>query len=166
MLFLLPLVLLLTGLVTAIALTGHALGALRRPDVRCSGRDVRLRTLAALLGAGSVALYTWGLLHVAGAVIQAEDGGAGSAPLRPCSAPDRWGQTVGVVDYAVDYVPLRFVCTASDGSSHTSATVPGYVNPAVLGLALTAVVCAGAAALESERRALQEPAGAPSGSGY
>ncbi|MFF8192280.1 hypothetical protein ACF05L_15795 [Streptomyces bobili] len=43
-----------------------------------------------------------------------------------------------VVDYTVSYVPLRFVCETSGGGSYASDTVPDYVNPGVLVLALTA----------------------------
>lgn len=161
MVFLVLLVLLLTGLVTAVALAGRGLGSLGRAGLRNSGGDVRLRALAALLGAGAVALYTWGLLHVIGAVMDAEDGGTNSAPILPCRTTDPWEQKAMAVDYDVDYVPLRFICETADGGGYTAGSVPGYVNPAVLVLALTAVVCAGAAALESERRAVYDPAAGP-----
>lgn len=112
-----------------------------------------LRSLAAILGAVAAALYTWGLLHVAGAVIDAEDGGADSSPLRPCRTPGQWERALHVVDYTVDYVPLRFVCETKGGGSYAAESVPGYVNPGVLGSVLAAAGCAGAAALDSKRRA-------------
>jgi hypothetical protein len=59
----------------------------------------------------------------------------------------------------VDYLPLRFVCETGDGGRYATDAVPGHVNPSVFGFALAAAVCAGAAALESERRAGRAPAG-------
>ncbi|MFJ5217663.1 hypothetical protein ACIP98_23465 [Streptomyces sp. NPDC088354] len=85
--------------------------------MRGAGREVRLRSGAALLGACAVAMYTCGLLHVAGDVIEAEDGG-----------------------------------------SYAAASVPDHVNPAAACFALGAAVCAGAAAVASERRAREVPA--------
>ncbi|MFD3454190.1 hypothetical protein ACFWVC_18690 [Streptomyces sp. NPDC058691] len=146
------------GLVSVLALAGYGLGTLGRSGVRGAGREVRLRCGAALLGACAVAMYTWGLLHVAGAVIEAEDGGTDSAPLRPCRSPGPWERALHVVDYRVEYVPLGFVCETKDGGSYTAASVPDYVNPAAAAFALGAVVCAGAAAVASERRAREVPA--------
>ncbi|MFJ4987540.1 hypothetical protein ACIP9H_27520 [Streptomyces sp. NPDC088732] len=141
------------GLIAVLGLAGYGLGTLGRSGVRGAGREVRLKSGAALLGACAVAMYTWGLMHVAGAVIEAEDGGTDSAPLRPCRSPGPWDRALHVVGYRVEYVPLGFVCETKDGGSYTAASVPGYVNPAAVGFALGAVVCAGAAAVESERRA-------------
>ncbi len=42
-----------------------------------------LRKLALAAGLAAFALYLWGLLHVLGALLEAEDGGAGSSPPRP-----------------------------------------------------------------------------------
>ncbi|GAA2628215.1 MULTISPECIES: hypothetical protein [Streptomyces] len=117
------------------------------------------RTLAVLLGACAVGLYAWGLLHVAGAVLAAEDGGAGSSPILPCRTPGQDERASHVVDYTVDYVPLRFVCEMTGGGSYAAESVPGYVNPAVLGFALAAAVCAGAGAAEARRRARTDPPG-------
>ncbi|MCX4822781.1 hypothetical protein OG883_23340 [Streptomyces sp. NBC_01142] len=148
------------GLVTAFAFAGYGFGTLGRVGLRRAGREVRLRSLAAILGAVAVALYTWGLLLVSGAVMEAEDGGTDSAPIRSCRTPGWQERTMvnGITDYTVDYVPLRFVCETNDGGSYATDAVPGYVNPSVLGFALAAGVCVGAAALESERRAGKDPA--------
>ncbi|MCH5676980.1 hypothetical protein [Streptomyces gilvus] len=51
-----------------------------------------------------------------------------------------------MVDYTVSYVPLQFVCETR-GGSYAAATVPGFLNPAVLGLALASAAGAGTAAL-------------------
>lgn len=95
------------------------------------------RTLALLAGAAAVAVYAWGLLHVGYAVMQAEDGGTGSSPIEPCRAagPSLASQVDG---YAVGFLPLRFECRLSTGGAYASSSVPGYVNPAAAGLALTA----------------------------
>jgi hypothetical protein len=111
-----------------------------------------------LLGDVAAALYPWGLLHVASAVVEAEDGGTNSSPLRPCRTPGHWERALSVVNYTVDYVPLRFVRETKDGRSYAAESVPGYVNPAVLCFALAAAVCAVAAVLESQRRAGKGPA--------
>jgi hypothetical protein len=146
------------GLVTAFAFVGHGFATLGRFGLRRAGREVWFRCLASFLGAVAVALYTWGLLLVAGAVLEAEDGGTDSSPLRPCRTPGQWERALTVVDYTVDYVPLRFVCETTDGGSYVAESVPGYVNPAVLGFALAATGCAGAAAFEPERRARRNQA--------
>jgi len=116
---------------------------------------MRLRRLAVASSAVAIALYMWGLLHVLGAVMEAEDGGTDSAPIRSCRTAGWQERTEanGIIDYSVDFIPLRFVCETNDGGSYATDAVPGYVNPAVAGFALTAGVCGGAAAVESERRA-------------
>ncbi|MFD3700407.1 hypothetical protein ACFWUZ_30510 [Streptomyces sp. NPDC058646] len=144
---LLLLLLLPAGFVAALVFAGCGLSGLRH-----SGRAARLRSLAALLAAVAAALYTWGLLHVAGAVVAAEDGGAGSSPLPPCRTPGQWERAQHVIDYSVDYVPLRFVCETTGGGAYAAEAVPVHVNPAVLVLALASAGCAGAAALGTRRR--------------
>jgi hypothetical protein len=145
------------GLVVPFAFAGYGFGTLGRVGLRHADRQVWLRSLAALLGAGAAALYAWGLLGVGGAVLDAEDGGTDSAPLRPCRTPGQWERALHVVDYTVDYVPLRFVCVTKDGGSYAAEAVPGYVNPGVVGFALAGVVCAGTAAFASQRRGAVEP---------
>ncbi|MFI7352324.1 hypothetical protein ACIBTP_00070 [Streptomyces avidinii] len=135
--------------VLTLGLLGHGIAGLRRRRWH--------RPTAALLGACAAGLYAWGLLHVAGAVLAAEDGGAGSSPLLPCRTPGQEERASHVVDYSVDYVPLRFVCETTGGGSYAAESVPGYVNPAVLGLASAAAACVGAGALDAERRARKAP---------
>ncbi|MEV6546591.1 hypothetical protein [Streptomyces sp. NPDC051665] len=102
-----------------------------------------LRKLAIVAGLAAFALYLWGLLHVVGALLEAEDGGTDSSPLRPCRT-NGWQydkKVLSVTDYSVDFVPLRFVCETADGGSYVADTVPGYLNPAVYGLTLAALGC-------------------------
>jgi hypothetical protein len=126
MLFLALLLASLVGVVVAAVLA-------RRGFARA--RSGRLRTVVLFAGAGAVAVYTWGLLHVGWAVLRAEDGGTGSAPIAPRAGPPRASQVDG---YAVGYLPLRFECELSGGGAYVAPSVPGYVNPATAVLALTA----------------------------
>ncbi|MFF7282123.1 hypothetical protein [Streptomyces griseorubiginosus] len=110
----------------------------------------RLRGVAALAGALAVAMYVWGLLHLLGAVLEAEDGGAGSAPLPPCRSGEQAAQ---VVDYSVGFLPLSFECELKGGGGYEAADVlPGYVNPVAVGLALAGVGCAVASGYLTELR--------------
>ncbi|WP_031090915.1 hypothetical protein [Streptomyces sp. NRRL WC-3549] len=143
------------GIIVALGLAGYGFGTLGRVGVREAGRALRFRCGAAVLGAVAVALYTWGMLHLVGATMDAEDSGTASAPMRSCRTADeaRWYRSV---DYRVEYIPLRFVCETSDGGSYASDAVPGYIGPAVPAFALAAVGCGGAALVESDRRARRE----------
>lgn len=100
-----------------------------------------LRRLAVLAGAVATAAYAWGLLHVAGAVMAAEDGGTDSVPYRPCRTTgwlEREVNGTGIVDYSVSFFPLGFTCETRGGGSYTTEEVPAYVNPVALGCALAA----------------------------
>ncbi|GGU53798.1 hypothetical protein [Streptomyces daghestanicus] len=101
-----------------------------------------LRTLAWWTGAAAVLLYLWGLLHLAFAVLAAEDGGTGSAPLRPCRAAAHPERAERVTGYSVSYLPLRFRCETPDGDGYPSDAVPGYVTS---GAAVLALACAASA---------------------
>ncbi|MFF9051255.1 hypothetical protein ACF09Z_08910 [Streptomyces erythrochromogenes] len=61
------------------------------------------------------------------------------------AAGERVAQVVG---HTVSCVPLGFVCGTTGGGGHDSGSVPGYVNPAVLGFGT-----AGFAAVAAGRRA-------------
>ncbi|WP_432011344.1 hypothetical protein [Streptomyces cucumeris] len=141
------------GLVTAFGLTGHGLSLLGRGALRRTGEGAWFRTLAALLGGAAMAVYTWGLIIVALTALSAEDGGAGSSPLIPCRIPAEEERVQHVIDYRIDYIPLRFVCETNGHGDYATDDVPGYINPSVLTLSLAAVASAGAAALDTERRA-------------
>lgn len=154
--WLLMLLFVVIAVVVAFRLCGYGCGLLADRAVRRSGLPVVLRGLAALCGSVAVAVYAWGLLYVAGAFMTAEDGGTDSAPVQSCRTPGWWErhqQGVEITDYTVGFIPLGFVCETSDGGSYDNGDVPGYVNPAVLGFALTAVGCAIGSGYVAELRA-------------
>ena len=109
----------------------------------------RLRGIAVLAVNVAIGVYIWGLLHLGGAFIEAEDGGTNSAPIPPCRGNE---QAVHVIDYSVSFLPLSFDCELKGGGSYGSEAIPSYVNPVTLGLALTAAVCAVSAAYVTESR--------------
>ena len=147
------------AVITAFGLCGYGARTLADRRAQRTGASGLLRGLAALAGAGVCVMYAWGLLAVMGAVMTAEDGGTDSSPPRSCRTAgwsERHLQGIEIVGYRVTYVPLGFVCETSDGGSYDNGDVPGYVNPAVLGLALTAAGCAIGAGYASELRARAE----------
>ncbi|MGW0814973.1 hypothetical protein ACWD00_17225 [Streptomyces viridiviolaceus] len=163
------LLLVLVAVVTAVFL-GRGAGTYARRPCREAGPPVAgpaspragapLRVVAAVAGAAAALLYAWGVLCVGFAVMEAEDGGAGSAPLMPCRTgvpPELSGR---VVDYSVSYLPLRFRCETADGDGYASADIPGHVNPGVAVLALTAVASAVVAGYASGPRARADARGA------
>ncbi|MFE0252400.1 hypothetical protein [Streptomyces sp. NPDC059010] len=143
---LLLLLLVVIASATAVALCGYGAGTLSDRGSRRGSAPVVLRGLAALAGAGACALYAWGLLTLCGAVMTAQDGGADSTPPRPCRTPG----------HSVTFIPLGFVCETTDGDRYDSGDVPGYLNPAVVALALTGAVCAIGSGYVSELRARAE----------
>ncbi|MBC9726871.1 hypothetical protein H8R17_18900 [Streptomyces sp. TRM68367] len=102
------------------------------------------------VGTRALALYAWGAFVTTLVLLDAEDGGTGSAPLRSCHA-DR-----PAVGHSVDYVPLRIVCETRDGATYTSDETQGYVNAGVAVLALTAVASAVTSRYANEVRARAE----------
>ncbi|MEU3985901.1 hypothetical protein AB0F77_38545 [Streptomyces sp. NPDC026672] len=91
--------------------------------------------------AGVVAgvLYCLGLLALLLTVLDAEDGGTDSAPVRPCRSEGWRERAGGVVGYSVSFVPLAFECHTGDGGSYNSGAVPSWINPSVLGFGVTAL---------------------------
>ncbi|MFE2216416.1 hypothetical protein ACFW93_31310 [Streptomyces canus] len=148
MFFLIPLLILILA-VTAFALLGYGGGRIADWLAHRAELPTALRGFAALAGAVAAAVYAWGLLYVAGAVLEAEDGGADSSPIRPCRADAR---AVHVIDYSVGFLPLSFVCETSDGGSYPADEVPAYVTPAAVGLAVAAAGCAIASGYVAELR--------------
>ncbi|MFF0084540.1 hypothetical protein ACFYR1_33210 [Streptomyces canus] len=122
-----------------------------------SSLNRRLSGFATLAGLVALVMYTWGLLHLAGAFVEAEDGGTGSAPIPPCRGNE---QVERVIDYSVSWLPLSFDCEMKGGGSYPAEAIPGYVNPVAVGSALAALGCAIAAAYVAE---LQTRAGARKG---
>ncbi|MFC9058408.1 hypothetical protein ACFTXB_10155 [Streptomyces sp. NPDC057074] len=110
------------------------------------------RVLAGCAAAGAVLLYAWGALCVILAVVEAEDGGTGSAPLRPCRTEAHPELSERIVDYSVSWLPLGFRCETADGDGYSSDDVPRYVNPGTAVLALTAAASAVAAGYATELR--------------
>ncbi|WDF38412.1 hypothetical protein PBV52_17200 [Streptomyces sp. T12] len=156
---LLILLFVVVAVIGAVGLCGYGGRTLADHGLRRASAPAVLRGVAALAGAGGCALYAWGLLAVCGAVMVAEDGGTDSAPPRSCRTAGWWErhqQGIEIVDYKVTYVPLGFVCETSDGGSYDNGDVPGYVNPAALGLALTAAGGAIGSGYASELRARAE----------
>lgn len=157
--FLLLLLFALIAVIVAVALCGYGGRTLADQGLRRAGVLGALRALAGFAGAGACVLYAWGLLAVCGAVMTAEDGGTDSAPPRSCRTAgwsERQQRGIQIVDYSISYVPVGFVCETSDGGSYDNGDVPGYVNPGVAGLALTAAGCAVGAGYASELRARAE----------
>lgn len=149
---------LLGGLIAVPLLLGFGVTALVRAR-RAGNRPQRLRGVSLLVAAGAVAVYWWGVLHLVGAVVTAEDGGTDSSPLIPC----REGgieRASHVVDYDVRVLPLSFTCVRSTGGGYTVA-VPGYVNPVVGVLALGAATCGILAAAGTERTGRRRPTRTP-----
>ncbi|MCH0538547.1 hypothetical protein I3F58_03020 [Streptomyces sp. MUM 203J] len=127
----------------ALALGGYGVGNLLWALGRTgAGRSAGLRGAAGVLGGVAVGLYAWGLLHVGGAVLDAEDGGAWSSPLPPCRSAVPPERAAGVVDYGVGFAPLRFVCETRGGGGYDAEVVPGYVNGGTLAAGLAAGACA------------------------
>jgi hypothetical protein len=90
---------------------------------------MRLRAGALLVLGVAIGAYAWGMAHVGMAVLQAEDGGTDSSPLRPCRGEADAATVAQVVDYQVGLVPLRFECQLDGGGSYVTSAVPGYLNP-------------------------------------
>lgn len=136
----------LVAVVSGVVFLGRGLARVWRGGLARS-----LRGLAYVVAAGAAVMYAWGMLYVAGAALEADDGGADSSPIRPCRTGvqerDYW-----IDDYHVWWVPVRFVCHRSDGSTY-DREVPGYVNPALAGLAGSAVALAVSALAVSARSA-------------
>ncbi|WP_006350703.1 hypothetical protein [Streptomyces sp. SID5473] len=151
-LFLLLLLPVCAGL--AFGLTGYGIGALARSRRSSRRTGSLLGALAAFCGAASAVVYAWGGLLLAGAVVEAEDGGTSSSPLLPCrDVTGREEQLQQVVGYSVGFVPLRFDCELTDGGSYDSGAVPGAVSAHAATLALSGAALAVAARYAAEREA-------------
>ena len=131
-----------------------------RPGARWSGCSPagRLRAVALTVGAGAVAVYAWGLFCLGVAVLDAEDGGTDSSPVRPCREAGAEA-AANVAGYGVGLVPLGFECRLVGGGSYTTTSVPAYVNPGTAVLGLTGAVCSGLSAGVAGRSSRREAAG-------
>lgn len=138
------------GLILPFVFVGRAVRVLARAGgSRRADSEVWLRTAGFAQAAIAVGVYAWGLLHVTGAVMSAEDGGTNSIPIPPCRTPGWEHRAEGIVGYRVAYVPLRFVCETDDVGDYTTS-VPGLVNPVSFLLGLGAAVCFTVASLDSD----------------
>lgn len=97
------------------------------------------RALGLLAGGLALGTYAWGLVHVAGGWLEAEDGGTDSSPLRPCRDHLEEERALQVVGYDLDVIPPGFSCELSDGTSVEIPVVPAYVTPVVMVLGAAAV---------------------------
>ncbi|MFD7565816.1 hypothetical protein ACFV7O_21735 [Streptomyces tendae] len=150
--------LVLVAAATAAVLRRGAGAYPRHPAAAAAARMPRgpgapFRVVAGVAGGAAALLYLWGVLCVGLAAMGAEDGGAGSSPPRPCRAGVSPGVSGTVVGHSASYLPLGFRCETLDGGGYDSADVPGYLNPGVAVLALTAVGSAVAAGYATEWRA-------------
>ncbi|MGW5354469.1 hypothetical protein ACWERV_28620 [Streptomyces sp. NPDC004031] len=101
-----------------------------------------------------------GLLALTLTILDAQDNGADTSPLRPCRVAGHPERAANVTGYRVEYVPLRFVCDTTDGDDYSADAVPGWITPVAAGFAVAGVGCACAAAVEGERRARRGAAAA------
>ncbi|MFE5397623.1 hypothetical protein ACFQ9U_24075 [Streptomyces sp. NPDC056568] len=154
------LLLLAIAVVTAVVLGRNAdtLGRRPYPATRPAapgppGAGAPWRALAGVAGAGAVLLYAWGALCVGFAVMGAEDGGTDSSPMQPCRTGVSQELSGRVIDYDASLLPLGFRCETTDGGGYDSAEIPGYANPGVAVLALTAVAGAVVARRAAGRQA-------------
>ncbi|WP_406021328.1 hypothetical protein OH802_19915 [Nocardioides sp. NBC_00850] len=99
-----------------------------------------LRALGLLAGGLALGMYAWGLVHVAGAWLDAADGGTSSSPPPPCRDHLDKARALQVAGYDVDVIPPGFSCELTDGTSVEIPVVPAYVTPAVMALGAIAVV--------------------------
>ncbi|GEC03644.1 hypothetical protein SSP24_12990 [Streptomyces spinoverrucosus] len=149
------LLLIMVGAITAFGLCGYAFSSLSAQGIRRADRATRFRFGAALAGAATAALYSWGALHVFGAHMEVEDGGTSSSPIRPCLAAGGPEKAAVTLRASVHVVPIRLMCHTKTGESY-AAGVPGYVNPAVAFLALSSALLAVGAGYVSELKAREQ----------
>ncbi|MET7987634.1 MULTISPECIES: hypothetical protein [unclassified Streptomyces] len=132
----------LIGLIVAVTLAVYGASSLARRGIRRASLGVRLRAGAALAGAAAALMYAWGAVHL----VRDE-----TMTTQACRDAVPAAQAAHVSGVDVSLVPLHLNCHVTGDGSYAAA-VPQYVNPAVLGLALIALVLGVFAALESERR--------------
>ncbi|MFE0174132.1 hypothetical protein ACFWZ2_17600 [Streptomyces sp. NPDC059002] len=139
----------LVAAIVALGLFGYGCGAVTR-------RGPAVRAVAALLGAVAAAAYALGGVCLGLTVLDATDGGADSAPMRPCrvAGPERANH---VVDYEVEFVPLGFTCVVEDSGGEDygvgDEAVPHELNLVAFGSGAAAVGAGLAGAYAKRRRA-------------
>jgi hypothetical protein len=133
----------LVGLAVAGGFAVFGFTTLARHGVRRSEKDAFLRGFAGLAAAAAAAMYVWGALHL----VKDE-----SMTVDACRAAVGRERAADITGSDVSYLPLHLNCHVR-GAGTYAAAVPDYVNPAALGLALTAVALGVFAAFASELRA-------------
>ncbi|MEU7717860.1 hypothetical protein [Streptomyces tibetensis] len=124
------LVLLLACVITVLCLTVHGARRLIRAGRR--KESFTARSAALLAWDATIAVYTWGLLHL----FFLDD----YARAQACR------KSVGdeLTGYAPSFVPLHFGCRTGDGRV-VEAVIPSYLNPALAVLGICSVVLSGLA---------------------
>ncbi|CAL9560829.1 hypothetical protein SUDANB105_04618 [Streptomyces sp. enrichment culture] len=153
--FLLSLLFVVVCVIAVFGFLGYGGQTLAGSGMRPENTPAVLRGFAGVAAAVAFGMYGWGLLGVTGALMEAEDGGTDSAPVRPCRTGGWQQAAAGIVDYEVRLLPLGFVCETSDGGTYRTDDVPGYVNPVVFGFGLAAAGSAISSAYVVELRARQ-----------
>ncbi|WP_086563195.1 hypothetical protein [Streptomyces africanus] len=124
------LVLLLAGVITVLCLTVQGIKRLVRAGRK--KETFTARSAALLAWDATIAMYTWGLLHL----FFLDDYGRSQA----CN------ESVGdkLSGYDPSFVPLHFGCRTGDGRV-VEAVIPSYLNPAVAVLGVCSLVLTGLA---------------------
>lgn len=117
------------ALVAVPGLLGYGIVTLARRS-RASLADRALRCLAALAAAAAIGVYA------AGALSMFQDETAANQACAEAVGPALAGRIDG---YETSFVPLRFACRV-DGADSYEVFVPGWTNPAALGLAVLTLV--------------------------
>lgn len=133
----------LVGLIVAASLAVYGFSTMARHGVRRSGPATVFRSLATLAAAAAVAVYVWGAVHL----VLMDD----TAITQACREAVGKARAAGIDRYEASYIPLRLGCQVG-GDEVYAVGVPGYVNPAALGFALTAAVLAASAPFAPESR--------------
>ena len=113
-----------------------------------------LRALGLLAGGLALGTYAWGLVHVAGAWLDAADGGTSSSPPPPCRDHLDRARALQVVGYDLDVIPPGFSCELTDGTSVGIPIVPAYVTPAAMVLGAVALISLAASGRSQSRTAV------------
>ncbi|WP_051854989.1 hypothetical protein [Streptomyces sp. NRRL B-1347] len=121
--------------VTALVAYAWVCVARRRPALSAA-----LRAAAALCAAGATGVYAWGAVQLLRFDITEHD--------QACRQAVGAARASRIDGYEATYFPLRFGCHVAGDGTYT-AGVPGWLNPAALGLGLGAVALAIAAAAAS-----------------
>lgn len=141
------LVVLLLALAAAVVLAVFGCTTLARDGVRGAGPLRALRACAGLAGAGAACLYAWGVLHLLTLDETRRD--------LACKEAVGPAHVLEIDSYRPTYIPLGLGCHVESGTTYSTG-VPGYLNPTVGALALTAVALGGFSLLETERRATRD----------